>query len=387
MTTWQIGRSLLLQERPFKGGEKLNLFGWFRTRSGTQQPVEETPTNFGRVEITVDGVNALNCPPYMAAITLLSTSLSKLGKHVMNDGKRVNNHPLERLLNNPNPFIDGYTMFLQAETQRLNNGNAYIQIIRDNNGNPTALMLIDQANVNFELASSGFVYKVSTAAGEKHIDPKDMIHVRSPYLDSNMKGIGYHAILKEQIKLWLAAQKHQTNYFELGAHPISMLQTSEMLEPEAKKRVRDEWEQLNGNNNKHRVAVLDGKFDYKHLGTNFDELELNAMYSELTKQMASAFNIAPFLLGHDGSKNTYSNIESQNMQFLQNSLMPGITAWEQQLNKLCVNGDYVRFNIDTLLRADSTSRAERLTKLVQANIISVNEAREYENLPPVEVAQ
>lgn len=363
-----------------KGGEKLRIFGYELIRREATQTVEAPTTNFGIAAIQVDSVTALNCPPYMSAVSLLSTSLSKLGKHVMKDGQRVEHHRIEKLLNEPNPFIDGYTMFLQAETQRLNNGNAYIHITRDKQGSPTALMLIDQGNVSLELLSSGFIYKV----GEQHISPKDMIHVRSPQLDSHMKGIGYHAILKEQIKLWLAAQKHQTNYFELGAHPISMLQTSEMLEPEAKKRVREEWEQLNGNNNKHRVAVLDGQFDYKHLGTNFNELELNAMYGELTKQIASVFNLAPYLLAHDGSKNTYSNIESQNMQFLQNALMPGITAWESQLKKLCKDGEYVRFNIETLLRADSASRAERLSKLVQANILSVNEAREHENLPPVE---
>lgn len=361
----------------------LGFLNYFRREA--PKPVEETPpTNFGTATIQVDSATALNCPPYMAAVTLLSTSLAKLGKHVMKDGQRVENHHIEKLLNEPNPFIDGYTMFLQAETQRLNNGNAYIQIYRKN-GVPTSLMLIDPGNVSLEIVNNGFAYKVATANGSVYVPTNDMIHVRAPQLDSNLKGIGYYAILKEQIKLWLSAQQHQTNYFELGAHPISMLQTAEILEAEAKMKVREEWEKLNGNTNKHRVAVLDGKFDYKHLGTNFNELELNAMYGELTKQIASSFNLAPFLLGHDGSKNTYSNIESQNMQFLQNSLMPGITAWEYQLKKLFNDNHYVRFNIDSLLRADSASRADRLTKLVSANIITTDEAREYENLPPVEV--
>lgn len=364
----------------FKGGDKLGLFDFFKQRS--QPTTVEAPfAPFNMAAINIDGVTALNCPPYMSAVTLLSTSLAKLGKHVMKDGQRVENHPIEKLLNEPNPFIDGYTMFLQAETQRLNDGNAYIHITRKD-GVPTALMLIDQGNVSLEVLNSGFTYKVATSQGSIQVSPNDMIHVRSPQLDSNLQGIGYHAILKEQLKLWLAAQKHQTNYFQLGAFPKAMLQTTELLDPEAKKVVREEWEKLNGNDNKHRVAVLDGKFDYKHLGTNFDELEMNDMYGELTKQIASAFNLAPYLIGHDGSKNTYSNIESQNMQFLQNALMPGLTAWEYQLKKLCTNGDYVRFNIDTLLRADSSSRAERLSKLVQAKIISIDEARQHENLPP-----
>lgn len=348
-------------------------------------PVEAQQPVFNIASIQVDGVTALNCPPYTSAITLLATSIAKLGKHVMKDGQRVENHPIEKLLNEPNPYIDGYTLFLQAETQRLNDGNAFIHITRNENGDPVALMLIDPANVSMEL-HTGFYYKIAQPTGSITVNANDMIHVRSPHLDTNLKGIGYHAILKEQIKLWLAAQKHQTNYFQLGAFPKAMLETAETLSPDAKKKVREEWEKLNGNDNKHRVAVLDGNFKYTHLGTNFGELELNTMYGELTKQMASTFNIAPYLIAHDGSKNTYSNIESQNMQFLQNALMPGITAWEYQLKKLFkAKNSYIRFNVDTLLRADSSSRAERLSKLVQAKIISIDEAREYENLPPMEV--
>lgn len=357
----------------------MSLFDWFKTRSASKEQTLTQYAPFDIANIMVDGTTALNCPPYMSAITLLSTSLAKLGKHAMKDGKRLKGHPIEKLLSEPNPFIDGYTMFLQAETHRINDGNAYLQIIRDKQGDPINLLPIDPSNVTMNMNSDGFYYKTSNG---QVVPPVDMIHVRAPHLDSEMKGIGYHTILREQLKLWLAAQKHQSEYFELGAFPRALLESDEPLSEDAKRVVRQEWQRgMTEQQSKLKIAVVDSRMNYKPLAVSFSDMELNTMYSELTKQIASAFNLSPTLIAHDGSRNTYTNLETQNMQFIQNALMQGITAWEQQLKKLFADNEmYIRINIDTLLRADSTSRAERLKTLVEANIMTIDEAREYEGL-------
>lgn len=350
------------------------------------EPFTEMPFAYNYSNEEVNGNTALQCPPYVASINLMTTSLAKLGKHVMSDGKRVEGHPVEKLLRQPNPFVDGYTFFQQAEMQRLNDGNAYIHITRVG-GVASSLMLLHPSNVVNKIEGGKFFYEVRQGGQYLKVEPKDMIHVKSPFSDGDMfKGIGYHGILKEQLGLWLAAQKHQARYFSLGSDPTSLLTTEEKLSEEKRANVREAWERLNSNDNKHRVAVLDAGFKFQKLGAAFSDLEMNVMFSELTKQIASTFNIAPYLVGHDGSKNTYSNIESQNMQFLQQSLMPGITAWEYQLSKLFDEGSSysIKFNFESLLRADSKSRAERLNLLVSSSIITVNEAREHEGLPAIE---
>lgn len=331
----------------------------------------------------VNSNTALQCPPYVSAVNLLSTSLAKLGKHVMKDGERVQGHPVERMLESPNPFINGYELFQNADLQRLNEGNCYIHITRDSKGMASQLMIINPSFVSQKVEGNNFYYIVTTGGKNITVEAKDMIHVKTPFADVNgLKGIGYHSVLKEQIGLWLTAQKHQARYFAVGSDPTSLLTTDEKLSPEKRDSVREAWEKVNSNDNKMRVAVLDSGFKFTRLGANFNDLEMNAMFSELTKQIASVFNISPSMIGHDGSKNTYENVEMQNMRFLQQALMPSITAWEHQLNKLFSpnSGYYVRFNYESLLRADSASRADRLVKLVEAEIISVDEAREHEGL-------
>lgn len=355
-----------------------NRFTEYFTRS--YQPFTEHEFTFNHSNEPVTSRTALECPPYVSAINLLSTSLSKLGKHVTREGERVEYHPIEKLLEQPNPFMDGYTFFQQAEMERLNSGNAYIHITREN-GIAQSLMLIDSSNVTHKIDEGKFYYLVRKGQSQVKVEPKDMIHVKAPFTDSDIfKGVGYHTVLKEQLGLWLAAQKHQARYFSLGSDPTSVLTTDEKLSEEKRANVRQAWERLNSNDNRHRVAVLDAGFKFDKLGNSFSELEMNNMFNELSIQIASTFNISPYLLGREGSKNTYSNIESQNMQFLQQALMPIIKTWESQLVKLFNDdSDYqVKFNYDSLLRADSKTRAERLTMLVNANILTTNEAREYE---------
>lgn len=358
---------------------------WFtRLFKRNYDPFKEHTFTFNYSNEPITSRTALEVPPYVSAINLMTTSLAKLGRHVFKDGERVEGHPIEKLLQSPNPFIDGYTFFQQAEMQRLNEGNAYIHITRNEKGIAKVLMLIDPANVTHKVENGSFHYEVRQGATTINVLPKDMIHVKAPFSDTDIfKGIGYYSVLKEQLGLWLSAQKHQSRYFSLGSDPTSLLTTDEKLSPEKRENVRKAWEKLNSNENRHRVAVLDAGFKFEKLGTSFNELEMNAMFNELSIQIASAFNISPYLLGREGSKNTYSNVESQNMQFLQYALMPSIETWESQLHKL-FNEDssyYIRFNYESLLRADSKSRAERLTQLVNADIITKDEAREYEGMP------
>lgn len=363
----------------------MKIFDKLKKRAFTDNYAPFTQSNFfnenaGQV---VSSVTAMNVPPYAAAINLLSSSLAKLSVHIMKDGERVDNHPIAQLLESPNDSIDGYTLFQQAEMNRLNEGNAYIYIERDRLGIAENLLLVNPSYVNILIENGSVRYQVTANGKMFDVKPKDMIHVKSPMLDMNsLKGIGYFKMLERQIGLWLAAQSHQNNYFALGSNPNSIIEVPEKLSPEKREMVREAWEKLNGATNKHRVAVVDAGMKYQKMGFNFQELEMNVLFDNVTKQIASVFNIAPNLLGHQGSSNTYENVETQNLRFLQQALMPAIIAWEYQLKKLFVKGDgfSAKFNYETLLRADSKTRAERLKLLVESNVMSTDEARQYEGL-------
>lgn len=359
----------------------MNLFKKFRKRS-FDNPWKEHSRRY-RLENAGQDVNhetALLCPPYSSSINLISTSIAKLSKHVLLDGKRLEGHSIERLLKYPNPFMDGYTLFQQAEKKRLNEGNAYILIDRDNQGYAKNLWLI---NSDVRLEKDGF-YKMNINGSQRVIHPNDIIHIKTNQMDlENFKGIGYSTILRRQIGLWLAAQSYQATYFANGSKPNGIISLNTELNEEMRNKVRDAWEENHKGENKNKVAVMPRGMEFKETSlSNFNDLQMKDTFNELTKQIASVFNISPYMIGHDGTSNTYSNIESQNIHYLQQTLMPYIISWEQQLIKLLPSRSniYVKFNYESLLRADSLSRANRLKILVDSDIMTKDEARAMEGL-------
>ncbi len=333
--------------------------------------------NAGQV---VNCETAMTCPPYASSVNLISTSIAKLGKHVMLNKERIECHHIEGLLKNPNPFMDGYTLIQQAELNSLNEGNGYILINRDNQGYAKELWLINPSNVSIEIGEKSY-YKVN----QRVIEPRDLIHIKTTKLDtSTLKGVGYSELLRKQIGLWLAAQNYQATYFANGSSPNGVIKAQTQLDRDAKENIRKAWEEKQKGKNRNRVAVLDQGLEYEDTSFNFNDLQMKDIFSELTKQIASVFGIRPYMLGHDGTSNTYSNVENQNIQFLQQVLMPRIVSWEEQLSKLFPTNSalYLKFNYESLLRADSASRANRLKTLVDSKIMTKEEAREMEGLKP-----
>lgn len=362
-------------------GDVMNLLKFFRKRSFDNPWIENSKRY--RLENAGQDVNyetALLCPPYTSSINLISTSIAKLSKHVFIDNKRIEGHSIEKLLKYPNPFMDGYTLIQQAEKKRLNEGNAYILIDRDNQGYAKNLWL---TNTDVRLEKDGF-YKMNINGSLQVIHPNDIIHIKTNhmYLD-NFKGIGYSTILRRQIGLWLAAQSYQSTYFANGTKPNGIITLNTELNEEMRNKVRDAWEENHKGENQNKVAVMPKGMDFKETSfSTFNDLQMKDTFNELTKQIASVFNLSPYMIGHDGTSNTYSNIESQNINFLQQALMPSIISWEQQLIKLFPSSDNfsIKFNYESLLRADSLSRANRLKTLVDSEIMTKEEARSLEGL-------
>ena len=335
--------------------------------------------NAGQV---VNCETAMTCPPYASCINLISTSISKLRRHVILNDERVENHKIEKLLKNPNPFLDGYTLIQQAEQSRLNEGNGYILINRDSQGFAKELWLTNPAFVSVMIGEDTY-YKVNYNGKIINVDPRDMIHIKTPRIDtSTLKGIGYNQVLRKQIGLWLAAQNYQAMYFANGSSPNGIIKATGLLSTEAKEKIREHWEKKHQGKNKNRIAVLDNGLEYQETSFNFNDLQMKDIFTDITKQVASVFNINPYMIGHDGTSNTYSNIENQNIQYLQQTLMPLIISWEEQFIKLFPKKSplSVKFNYESLLRADSSSRANRLKTLVDAKIMTIEEARKIEGL-------
>jgi len=95
-------------------------------------------------------------------------------------------------------------------------------------------------------------------------------------------------------------------------------------------------------------------------------------------EIARFFNINPVLLG-DLSKSSYSTIEAANIEFVTHTLMPYIAMIECEFNRKLIAPNEEGFSLDLdetyLIRGDKNSTATYYKTLVEAGIITRNEAR------------
>jgi HK97 family phage portal protein len=97
-------------------------------------------------------------------------------------------------------------------------------------------------------------------------------------------------------------------------------------------------------------------------------------------QLAAAFGIKPNVI-NDYDKSSYSNSETQQLDFYVNTLQPLFKSYEQELTTKLLNPDQirkgVRLEIDEkiLFKMDSKTQAEVYTKYVAGGILTPNEIR------------
>jgi hypothetical protein len=84
---------------------------------------------------------------------------------------------------------------------------------------------------------------------------------------------------------------------------------------------------------------------------------------------------------------TFTNIEEQGIDFVRHTLRPWFVRWEQEIRRKLITpreqgAIFAEFNADGLLRGNSAARVGFLRDMVNSGLMTVNEARTKENLPP-----
>ena len=90
------------------------------------------------------------------------------------------------------------------------------------------------------------------------------------------------------------------------------------------------------------------------------------------------------------SKMTFNNTEQLAIQYVKYTILPVVETMAQELTKKLLTeeekaqGLKFNFDLNSLLKADTQNRAEYLSKLINAGVLSINDARRIENLPDID---
>jgi HK97 family phage portal protein len=186
----------------------------------------------------------------------------------------------------------------------------------------------------------------------------------------------------------MAADRYAANHFSKGAAPSGALQVPSMpaeVSQEVVDRLRTEFmNRHSGTDNAGKPMVLTG-------GTTWNQISLSPEASQLLEtrkferaEIASIYRVPPFMIGDvERSTSWGTGIEQQGIGFVTYTLRPWLIRVERADSALLPRPQYVQKNVDALIRGDLKSRYEVYTMGRNAGILSQNEIREKEDLPPI----
>ena len=178
------------------------------------------------------------------------------------------------------------------------------------------------------------------------------------------------------------------NYYAQCTHVPGVLTTDTDLSPGNRDAIRDEWESIHSSaDNAFRVAVLDMGTKYQPIGiTNKDSQFIES--KGVTVEDISRFFAMP-LYKLNAGKQSYSSNEQNAIEYVNDTLMPVLTQYEQEYTyKLLFESERrqnlrIRVNQNAELRGDLAARANWYKVMREIGPYSVNDVLALEDLPDV----
>jgi HK97 family phage portal protein len=149
------------------------------------------------------------------------------------------------------------------------------------------------------------------------------------------------------------------------------------------------WDKYySGSAGDHTTPVLEWGMKYKGLGINQNDAQFLETRVHQVQDVARFFGLPPSVIG-ENSRNTFTNGEQQDIQYVKYALSPLCKSQETELEfKLLNRFDQekmdIKYNLNALLRGDMITRARFGQIMVQSGTYTRNEVRDIEDMPPLE---
>ncbi len=346
--------------------------------------------------IPVDANVALTYSGIWRGVTVISDNLSSLPFHAFSrEGETRNiipDHPVTQLLSfETNPEMGSRSFRWGMQAVALLKGAGFAEIERTNGGAVKWLWPINPDMVTpMRLPeSNAIVYRVRGAqGGSKDIPATDMFHLRARTLDG-ISGLSSVMQGKEAISLGLAMERFGSTFFSNGANVGGVLFTQKVVGAEGAQKIESDWIKSHaGNRNSHKPVVLQDGMDWKPTAVTPEDSQLIEERTYQIQEAARFIGVQPHKLA-ELSRATFSNLEEQNQEFVQDTIAPWGTAWEEEADRKLFTSterSIIRTRLDLrgLLRANTEKRAAYYTALFAVGALSINEIRALEDMGPVE---
>lgn len=214
------------------------------------------------------------------------------------------------------------------------------------------------------------------------INRSDLLHIPAYVVPGKVEGLSPLGAFSLAVQLGVSATEFGRDWFHNRTLPGSTLKnTAQVVTPEQASVIKERF----------RASVRSGDTFVHGSDWEFKPVSLTPQDSQLVEtlkltatQVATVYGVPPEEIGGEaGGSLTYNTVEQNQIRLTTRTLRPWLVRLEDALSALLPSPQYVKFNVDSLIRTDLEGRyrAHRIAREIGLN--NVDELRAIEDLPPL----
>jgi HK97 family phage portal protein len=231
-------------------------------------------------------------------------------------------------------------------------------------------------------------FERSIGAGEPlKCTPDDIVHIWLPDPDVEIgPGVAPTEVALKPALTILRASEYVESFFERGGMNVTLLIVDPSTGTDDMKRLETWWKRLTRGVKKAWEAIAFKKnVEVKQFGYAPEQMAMPELRAGALREIANAFGVPEFYLSSDVAN--YATAENYSLTFNEDVIQAELELIETALNDqlLAQVGLKMTFHAERLevFQKSELAKAQGITELVGAPILSVNEGREMLELDPV----
>lgn len=322
------------------------------------------------------------------AIAFISQSIGMLPWSVYENYTPRSNDPVHYMLHDrPCPEMGAMSFKETLIKDALGWGNGYAVIESSKAGLPIGMWRRHPSRVQVMRTYDGYLfYRYKAEDGSMwDLDPAQVFHLKG--LGDGIVGESIIGCAARTIASAMSSAKYNNNLFKNQAVPSFVLEHPRKLSEEAYSELKGNFaNNYAGAVNAGKPIILEDGMKASPLSMKPEDIQFLESRKFAVEEIACWFGLPPHKLA-DLSHATFSNIEHQSQEVVNDALMPWIKKLEEEANYKLLGihrGDlYTKINVTSLLRGDFKSRMEGYRTGIICGMWSVNDCRRWEDTPSI----
>lgn len=342
-------------------------------------PWSEASSGYGHY---YGGNDAMKLAAFFKCVDILSATVAHLPFKAYRTGNKGRAEVDSKLVDSPHPDVIQFDWMYMLMQSLLTKGNAFGYVTsRDDAGYPLAILPVHPDTVRVDPNEGTWNSPVYEING-KSVDSSNIFHVKAFPVPGNAMGLSPIEYLASTIDISFAADNYGLRWFKDSANPSGLLTTDQPLTPEQMALSAAQWER--SHQNRRKPAFLGGGLKWQTISITPEESQFLMTKAQNRADIAMWFGVPPHMLG-DTQKSTSwgSGISELTLGFQKFTLSRFVVRIEQAFRPLLPGKQFVKFNMDALLRPDPEARARIHQIGIQSGYVSPNEARIDEDKPTI----